>query len=58
MVGGNVFGLWYGNFYVFEGDCKVLFVNLFVLLFDVVDVLVENFVDSIGDMLEFLIVNG
>ncbi|MBI1375790.1 MAG: DUF1552 domain-containing protein [Phycisphaera sp.] len=50
LAGGNALGFRHGNLHAFEGDKKVPLANLFVSMLNAVDVPVERFADSTGNL--------
>lgn len=52
LAGGNHLGFRHGNLHAFEGERKVPLANLFVSMLHAVDVPVESFADSTGEMTE------
>ena len=54
LAGGSKLGLKHGNLHAFEGDKKVPMANLFVSMLNAVDVPVDKFADSTGEMTEIL----
>ncbi len=54
LAGGNALGFKHGKLHAFEGQRKVPLANLFVSMLRSVDVAVERFADSTGEMTEVL----
>lgn len=54
IAGGSKLGFKHGHLHGFEGDKKVPLANLFVSMLNAVDVPVEKFADSTGEMTEVL----
>jgi len=54
LAGGNRLGFRHGKLHEFTGDRKVPLANLFVSLLNAVDVPVENFADSTGNMSQLM----
>jgi hypothetical protein len=50
LAGGNALGFRHGNLHAFEGAAKVPMANLFVSMLHAVDVPVESFADSTGQL--------
>ena len=54
LAGGNKFGFKHGRLHEFIGDRKVPLANLFVSMLNAVDVPVEKFADSTGNMSQLM----
>ncbi|MDA9857988.1 DUF1552 domain-containing protein [Rubripirellula sp.] len=54
LAGGSGLGFKHGNLHAFEGDQKVPLANLFVSMLNAVDVPVERFADSTGNMSQLM----
>ncbi len=54
IAGGNKLGFKHGNLHAFSGDKKPPLSNLFVSMLNAVDVPVEKFADSTGELTEIL----
>jgi hypothetical protein len=54
LAGGNKLGFQHGKLHAFEGDKKVPLANLFVSMLNAVDVPVEKFADSNGNMSQLM----
>jgi len=55
LAGGNHLGFKHGHLHSFEGERKVPLSNLFVSMLNQLDVPVERFADSTGEMSEVLV---
>ena len=55
IAGGKKIGFKHGNMHMFTGDKKVPLANLFVTMLNALDVPVDKFADSTGEMTEVMV---